>query len=321
MLGETIFTWANQRHVTLSISKPEVINENIFIERSLFKDIEGDSTLTLIDKNYCCSIDKCTFIRCTCKTQEKGGAIHFVLTEHGSVSITRSIASECMSKNEGNFAYLKVSEFGNIITKMTSIDKCSPDASQDSYHTMFMISGTQIVSNINNTRCYSTRHSAFTNHEAYVGLVDFCNIADNEMKQSCLHYITGNADVRHVNYVNNVLNLAKENLEGVVSAYRSGSSSRVFLSDCVIQGNKADYIISAQTAVIHLVGCNIQNGAYAITNNGNVINNEPNARSLVTMTLMAGAGKHADIPYRSMTCEGARNMQIIMLSLIAILRE
>lgn len=312
MIWKELFPWAHQTSVTLSITSPKVINENIIICKSTFSGICGDSTLEIADQSYYLSIDYCIFFDCSSLgSYQKAGCAQISLLNYGSVSVTRTIADSCMSSLEGNFALLKVSEFGSIFVLMSSMDKCAPDCSSKTYHSILMKSGTQILKNINNTCCNADRHAGFSNAESLVAEVDFCNIVDNLMTMACVHAITGNADVRRVNYISNTLGTGIDAFDGVIARVNSIENSRAIMSDCVLIRNSLTYLISVYNADITLIGCNLDSSSFK-KSGADVILIESHVRDPITMTLMAGAGKHADIPYGIKTVKFIKPLQVLI---------
>lgn len=315
-----MFPWSNQKVKTLDIQIPENIGENVTIIKSVFKEIHGDSTISLLGQNLYLSVDYCTFIGCTSfDTASKAGAIHTALQGFGSVSITRTIADSCASSYEGNFARIEVSTLGSIFVMMTSIDKCAPDKSTQNYHAIQLVLGTHIVSNLNNSRCMAERHAGLSNSVASQGRTEYCNFADNTMT-SCLHASDGPIDVRRINYIRNTMTGQFEGYEGLIAAVEGATFSRLIFSDCFMKDNIAKYLISANKVDITLVGCCFDSNEF-FTNQGQVIIADPIERPPVTMTLMAGGGKHADIPYgRWWTRSTSNKCQAIIVSLMMALR-
>lgn len=317
MIWENLYSWSNQKIVTLDSNKPEVIEENVIIKKSTFKDILKNSTLWVTNKNFYISIDYCTFIGCSSKDSgQERGVIYFGLTEYGSVSITRTIADSCSSSFGGNFAHTEIGYYGSVFVLMTSIDKCAPDFSGENYHSILMYYGTQILKNINNTRCCATRHPAFTNYDSKTTQIDFCNIVDNTATQSSIHCFAGHGEARRVNYIRNHQKSIFPKIPGVVGNYARQVTykSLIVLSDCVFEGNTGSSLISVDNADITLVGCSLDRTDFSETD-GRVYNAEPRIRPPVTMTLMGGSGKHADIPYR----EGSDKINMLLSrSILAI---
>ena len=304
MIWKELFPWANQELVELNIQSPKVLDRNVLISKSGFKGIEGDSTLTVLDRNYYCSIDYCTFFRCSSLgCYQKAGCVHMRLTGYGSASITRTIGDSCQSSWEGNFGRLEVGKFGSIIVMMTSINKCSPDSSIDSYHSLRLKNWNQIAKNINSTRSFSVRHTCLSTVTPVYATVDFCNFADNQLRMTCLQEITGSANVRRVNYIGNRLGALYTKLEGIISVYREVEGMIVIISDCVLIKNTATYLVSVCKSDATMIGCYIQNRSFK-ESGANLIVVDSNVREPITMTLMAGPGKHADIPYGGGTRSG-----------------
>lgn len=313
-----MFPWSNQK--VIQTQKAETLSENILIIKSSFQNIHNGPVLSMIDKSYYCSIDYCSFLDCSCEELSASmGCVHLILNDFGSVSISRTIAGSCMSSKEGNFARIEVKQFGSIFVLMTSIDKCAPNSIRDTYHSMVLSNGAQVVSNLNNTRCFAERHSGISNINTQSGQVNFCNFANNIMTMSCLHSLSGNTEVRRVNYIHNILGTLFPNHEGLIITTPDLLPSRIILSDCFLANNTAECIISVNKADITLVGCNLDSDKF-IFHDANVNIEAPQTRSVVTMTLMAGAGKNADIPYgKMMTVTGKNCLLATILFLFMIL--
>lgn len=320
---EAHIPWIKFTPLALVGSTQHATDGNFSFKSSNVFGIRDQSAIQISGK-YSVIIDRTSFFECTLVTQTlqySGACVKFQYSGKNGIIISRTIVSGCYAYNSPSFHISEPnSKEGWQELSLVSIDKSPGEAkSVDIFHTLSLSNGIQKVSNLNNTRCHTTRHYAPSLYESRLATISYMNIADNVGKQCCCFSAGGFAIVKRSNFIRNTEGSPSiaPNMRGIVMVRGVGVLN---VYDSVVLDNVyTDYLVYGNEGTASFVGCMLQSLQYGVTNGASISFESHQNRQIVTMTLFASRDIHAGIPYRDYHTHLHNSVTALMKNVILLL--